>query len=384
MNIGFLGLNSKSLSFAILFEKSGHNCFIHDDNEDIVFNLNQKIFLTDEFDLQSEFVNSKKISGSTDPTEVIKISDTIFSFIDCPTNLDNSLNTTEIFDTIQKFYLSSHIDILLYNKNFILSSALNIGDCKKINEKIAQFGIKFGYMPNFLTEGSSFNSLVKNNLFVFGTNSHELSNDFSYLIRKIKKESKLYIMSYESAELSKLAISSIIAHKIVLSNLVGDLMTSIGLEKEIPLVLKSMSDDERVGKYNLEYGMSYGGPNLGKELKVFSNFIKEKKVKVDIFETTEQANKEHLEYLKYYYMSQNPTKEVPFVFNSLGYKRNSKILEDSPSFKLCMELLEEGYIINVIEDFDIANKFSNLSESYNNRLKFYRKGSSPEGIKIKI
>lgn len=384
MTIGFLGINSKSLSYSILFEKSGHECFLFDQDENLVFNLNQKVFLSNEVEIQQELVDRKKISGSTDVTEVIKVSDTIFSFIDCPLNSNNTLNTTEIFDTIQQFYLASHIDISLYNKNFILGSVLNVGDSKRINEKIAQFGIKFAYLPNFFTEEKIYNSLISNNLFIIGTQSHELANDLSNLIRTIKKSSNIYVMSYEAAELAKLAVNSIVAHKIVVSNLLGDFLNSMGLDKEIPLVLNSISDDPRIGKLHMNYGLGYGGPNIGKEIKVLSEFSKNKKVKVDIFNITEQANEEHMEYIKYYYMSINPNKETPFVIESLGYKKNSKILEDSPRFKLCMELLQEGYIINVIEDIDISMKFSELSESFSNRLKFFKKGSKPEGIKINL
>lgn len=382
MTIGFLGINSKSLSYAILFEKSGHSCLLFDENEDLVFNLNQKIFISNEIEIQANLVNTNRISGSTVVTDVIQESQTIFTFIDTTINSNNTIDTTKVFDTIQQFYLASHIEVSLYNKNFLLSTVLNVGDCKRINEKISQFGIKFGYLPNFLTEDKIFSSLQNNNLFVLGTDSHELSTEISNLLRSSKSNSNIYLMSYESAELSKLAISAIIANKIVVSNLIGDLMINMGLEKEIPLVLNSISDDPRVGKNHLKYGLSYGGPNLGKEIKVLSEYIKSKKVKVDIFGNLDLANEEHLEYVKYYLMAKNSNKKIPFVLDSIGYKKNSKILEDSPRFKLCMELLKEGYIINLIEDLEISKKFFELSESYDNRLKFFKKGTIPEGIKI--
>jgi UDPglucose 6-dehydrogenase len=382
MTIGFLGLNSKSLSLAVVIEKFGYKCLIFDTEENSIFNLNNKVSLFDDLQLQSELLNSKNISGSTIVTDVIKESETIFSFIDTKINSNNTIDTTEIFDVVQQFYLSSHLDISLYNKNFILSTVLNVGDCKKINEKISQFGIRFGYLPNFLSQENSFKSLISNKSFIIGTNSYELSRDITNLIRTIQNNSKIYLMSFESAELSKLAISSIVSHKIVVSNLIGDLMSSIGLEKEIHMVLNSISDDERIGKQFMNYGLSFGGPNLGKELKVLSEYVKSKKVKVDIFENTQMANDEHLEYLKYYLMTKNPDKNTPFILESLGYKKNSRILEDSPRFKLCIELLQEGYIINVIEDLEISKKFFELSDSFENRLKFFKKGSNPNGYKI--
>lgn len=384
MTIGFLGINSKSLSFSILFEKNGHECFFYDSDENLVFNLNQKIFISDEIEIQQELVDRKKISASTEVTEVIKTCDTIFSFIDCPINSNNTFDTTEVFEIVQQFYLASHVDINLYDKNFILSSVLNVGDSKKINEKISQFGIKFGYLPNFLTQDNSIKSLQTNTLYILGTQSHELSVQISDLLRTIQKNSNIYIMSFESAELSKLAVSAIVGHKIVISNLIGDMMKTMDLDREIPMVLKSISDDPRIGKQHMTYGLGYGGPNLGKEIKVLSEFVKNKKVRVDIFNSTEEANNEHMEFMKYYYMSINPNKETPFVIDSLGYKKNSKVLEDSPRFRLCIELLQEGYIINIIENLEISMRFKELSESFSGRLKFFVKGSKPEGVKINL
>lgn len=383
MNVGFLGINSKSVSYSILFEIAGHTCYFFDEDENLVFNINNKVYLTEEPTLLEKLVDRKKISGSTEVTEVIKNSDIIFSLIDCPPNANGTLDVTEIFAKIQTFYLASHLDISLYGKHFILSSVVNPGDSKRIHEKIAQFGVHYGYLPNFLTEGNTYNSLENNDLFVLGTDSDELSKTFTDLIRSIKTNSKVYIMSYESAELVKLGISAIVANKIVVANMLGDFMTSMGLEKEIPMVLSSISDDPRIGKQHMTYGLGYGGPHLGKEIRVLSEFTETKKVEINIFDYLEKANQEHLTFLKYYYMTLNPDKNRPFVIESLGYKKGSKIIDDSQRFKLCIELLQEGYIINVVEDLEIANKFTSLSESYDNRLRFYKKGTTPEGIKIK-
>lgn len=382
MTIGFLGISSKSVSYSILFEKNGYDCFFYDQNENLVFNLNQKIFMSDEFEIQQELIDRKRISASTEVTEVIRVSDTIFSFVDCPLNSNNTFDTTRIFDTIQQFYLASHVDISLYNKNFILSSVVNIGDSKKINEKISQFGIKFAYFPNFLPHNVPFKTLVTNYLYIIGTQSHELFVELSNLIRTIQKNSNIYLMSFESAELSKLAISAIIGNKIVVSNLIGDMMKTMGLEKEIPLVLKSISDDTGIGKQNINYNLGYDDLNVGKDIKVLSEFTKNKKVQNDIFGGIKAANDEHLEFMKYYYMSINPNKEIPFVFDSLGYKKIDNVVGDSPKFRLCIELLQEGYIINVIEGLEVSMGLIKLSESFSGKLKFFKKGSSPEGIKI--
>lgn len=385
MTIGFLSINSKSVSYSVLFEKAGHECLFFDEDTDLIYNLNNKIFLYEEPELQVELSLSNKISGNTDVTEVIKNSDVIFSFVDNKPNTDGTIDITEIFKVIEKFYLCTHLDILLYNKKFVLSSVLNPGDSKLIYEKISQFGLLYGYLPNFLTEGRIYKSLVENEFSVLGTNSNELSQELSSLFRQIRKNnSEILIMSPESAELVKFGISSIVASKIVISNIIGDFMTTMGLENEISMVLSSISKDARIGKQNLNYGLSYGGPHLGKEVRAFSEFAKNKKLEVNLFEQLDEANKEHVTYLKYYYMTLNSDKNKPFIIDSITYKKGTEILEDSQRLRLCLELLEEGYFVNVTENLNVTNNLMKLSQTYNDRLKFFKKGSNPDGVKIKL
>jgi hypothetical protein len=70
--------------------------------------------------------------------------------------------------------------------------------------------------------------------------------------------------------------------------------------------------------------------------------------------------------------------------NYITYKRGTDILEESQQFQLCIDLLNEGYMVNVIEIDAISSKLNYLSESYDNRLKFYKQGTKPEGFIINL
>jgi len=59
-------------------------------------------------------------------------------------------------------------------------------------------------------------------------------------------------------------------------------------------------------------------------------------------------------------------------------------LVNSQPWNLCLELLDEGYGISVIDDYQLGNQFNELGSSYNGKLKFYKSGTKPEGYLIKI
>lgn len=384
MKIGFFGINPKSVSFSILLSKKGIDCYFYDENEDLVFNLNNKIFITEEPLIQMNLIDSNKISASTDVTFVVKFSDMIFDFIDLPSNIDGSIDSDPIIESLQKFYLCSHLDISLFDKDYIVSTTLNIGSCKLIKEKISQFGLNIGYFPNFFKEGSIFESMNNNTFYILGSDSHDLETRFSDLFSIIKSnQSNLTLMSLESAEITKFAISAINASKIVISNLIGDFMISIGLEKEIALMMNAISKNENSNYHNIFYGSSFGGPKLTQEICSISKFAEERKTEINIFEFINRSNDEHLNFIKFYYMTLNPNKNTPFVFDCIGYKKKSNTLQNSQNLKLCLNFLDEGYNVNVIQD-KVDKKLETLSYSYGNRLKFFKKGTNPEGFKINL
>jgi hypothetical protein len=70
--------------------------------------------------------------------------------------------------------------------------------------------------------------------------------------------------------------------------------------------------------------------------------------------------------------------------NHITYKKGTHIVEESQQFKLCVELLNDGYSVNVIEYPEVSNKLNTLSETYNGRVKFYKPGTKPEGILINL
>jgi hypothetical protein len=100
--------------------------------------------------------------------------------------------------------------------------------------------------------------------------------------------------------------------------------------------------------------------------------------------TVDEINKNHNKFLKNYFISKNPDKSIPFIFEFISYKKGTNSLEESQRFKLCVDLLEEGYYVYVTDDGLLSSKLNYISEKYDNRLKFYYKKDSIVGYKINL
>jgi UDP-glucose 6-dehydrogenase len=191
-------------------------------------------------------------------------------------------------------------------------------------------------------------------------------------------------MSTKAAEITKIGVNCFLTTKISYANMMGDIMIKSGLDSEINTVLSAIGGDTRIGKKYMKYGFGFGGPCLPRDNRALGHYAENLGMKLNLPLNVDDFNKEHAKFLKEYYIQKNPDKKIPFVMNYITYKRGTDILEESQQFQLCVDLLNEGYFVNVIEIDEISKKLNYLSESYNNRLKFFKPGTKPKGYYINL
>jgi UDPglucose 6-dehydrogenase len=191
-------------------------------------------------------------------------------------------------------------------------------------------------------------------------------------------------MSTKASEMTKLSINSMVAHKVSYSNMIGDIATKMGFKSEMNLIFKAIGADKRIGEKYLNYNFGFDGPHLYGDNKSLNHFIKKIEIDNSLIHGVEDFNESHLIFLKNYYLNLNPDKNIPFIINGIGFKKINGLVENSKKYQLCISLLEEGYTLNVIETNEIAKKLNSLSESYNNRLKFFSINTEPKGYKINL
>jgi nucleotide sugar dehydrogenase len=385
MKLGLIGVDVIGLSFGLLCEKKGYEVLVSNSNEDYVFNLNQKICITNEPLIQSMLFDTTKFSATTNNTDVIKNSDIIFIFSPTPSNIDGNYDTAKVFDVISEFYTLSSQDVQLYNKKVVICSTTNPGEVDQIQQRLNMFNIQVAYNPFFTNEGEIVKDIENHEMVLIGTEYQELTNELIQLHTKVKKILvNVYTMSSKAAEITKIGINSFLSAKISYANMLGEIITKSGIENEVNMVLTAIGGDSGIGKKHMNYGFGFGGPTINGDNKALKHFAESVEVNTDLISCINTFNQSHILFIKEHYIQKNPTKEIPFVMNHITYKKGSNIVEESQQFQLCIELLNDGYSVNVIEIPEVANKLNTLSESYNGRLKFYKPGTTPEGILINL
>jgi UDPglucose 6-dehydrogenase len=385
MKIGIIGAGRLGLTFALLCEKNGYEVNVSDVRKDYVFNLNQKICLINEPLIQSMLLDSTKFSATTNNLEVIKNSDIIFIFVATPSTLEGNYDTTKVFDVVSDFYSANSQEIPLYNKKVIIGCTTNPGDTEQVQQRLNMFNIQVAYNPEFIAQGEIVKGLEQSDIVLIGTEYTELGNNLIDIYKKIQTtDVNAYVMSPKAAELTKIGINCFLTTKISYANMMGDIMIKSGLENEIGMVLSAIGGDTRVGKKYMNYGFGFGGPCLPRDNRALGHYAKNLGMELNLPLTVDNFNKEHSNFLKEYYIEKNPDRTVPFVMNYITYKKGTDITEESQQFQLCIDLLDEGYSVNVIEIDSVITQLNSLSESYNGRLRFFKVGTNPEGYKINL
>ena len=385
MKIGIIGAGRLGLTFALLCEKNGYDVVVSDVREDYVFNLNQKICLTNEPLIQSMLFDVKNFSATTNNIEVIKNSDIIFTFVATPSTLDGNYDTTRVFEVVADFYTASSLNIPLYDKKFVIGCTTNPGDAEQIQTRLNMFNIQVAYNPEFIAQGEIVKGIEQSDIVLIGTEYTELANELIGIYNKIQTTAvNAYVMSTKAAEITKIGVNCFLTTKISYANMMGEIMIKAGVQDEIDMVLSAIGGDSRVGKKYLKYGFGFGGPCLPRDNRALGHFANNLGMELNLPLNVDNFNKEHANFIKNYYIQKNPDKTLPFVMDYITYKKGTDIIEESQQFQLCVDLLNEGYTLHVIEIDAIANKLQQMSESYNGRLKFFKPGTKPQGYKIDL
>jgi len=100
----------------------------------------------------------------------------------------------------------------------------------------------------------------------------------------------------------------------------------------------------------LNYGYGFGGPCLPRDNRSFAAYAKKLGLEYNLGLTTDDFNNEHARFLTNYFLKKNE-RNLPFCFHYISYKEGTDILTESQQYRLCLDLLDQGYKVYVVEDY---------------------------------
>ena len=349
MKIGLIGAGRLGLCLALLIEHAGYDVIASDVREAYVNSLQNKKTITNEPDVQSYLEKSTRIEFTTDNSRVITESDIIFTFVATPSLDDGSYDVSAVWNVVRDIK-EEMTSVANYTKSFVVGCTTNPGDCDKFKEQLPE-SVDVYYNPEFIAQGTIVKDLIRADIVLIcgeGRHRDELVKIY-YNIQGPKKEPSIHFMSAKAGEIVKIAINTYLTTKISYANMLGQVLYKSGLEDEIDDVLQAIGSDTRIGNKYLKFGFGFGGPCFPRDNRAFGKYAEKVGLEHNFGHTTDNFNNEHAKFVKDYFIKAN-TEKLPFLFESVAYKEGTDILTESQQYRLCLDLLDEGYEVYVNDD----------------------------------
>ena len=367
MKIGVIGAGRLGICFALLCEQAGYDVLVSDVREDYVKNLRNKFISTNEPEVSKLLSTSPRLSATNSNSKVIRDCDIIYTLVATPSKRDGSYDVSAVWDVVQDIKKIKKVQ----GKAFVVGCTTNPGDCKEFQKELDKSGVDVFYNPEFIAQGTIIKDLRTADMVLIGGKRNDTYDQLCEIYNRIQETPpKISIMSTTAAELVKLAVNCFLTTKISYANMVGQVMALSGMEEEIPTVLGAIGDDSRIGRKYLNFGFGFGGPCLPRDNRAFAAHAKKLGLDYNLGSTTDNFNNEHATFIKDYFVYRNP-ENLPFYFDYVSYKKGTDILTESQQYRLCVDLLDDGYEVYINDNDAIMDMISDdLSDKYPDTVKF--------------
>jgi nucleotide sugar dehydrogenase len=350
MKIGVIGIGKLGLCFALLLEKNGFNVLGSDINQEYIDKINNKTLQSLEPSINELLNNSKNLKTTTDNLKLITESDIIFTLVQTPSKEDGEYNHSNVETIINQFFELNKNGVDLTNKIFVVGCTTMPNYCDTVYERLNKLGVHVCYNPEFIAQGEIVKGLEMADMVLIGSSSEYASNTLKDVYKKIMKvEPTFNIMSNTAAEITKISINCFLTSKISFANMIGETCISSGIGNEINKVLTAIGDDSRIGKKYLKFGYGFGGPCLPRDNKALGRHMDKISLAVNLPYEVDNFNNNHNQFLYEILITQNPDKNIPFIFDSVSYKKGLDIITESQQLKLAETLLSNGYSVIIID-----------------------------------
>ena len=344
MNIGVVGVGRLGICFALLLERAGHQVLGCDIRANYVAGLNRKQIVTNEPQVADMLAASTNFQATTDTRQVIKDNDIVYIMVATPSLADGSYDVSAVWRVVEDV---KECDFDLTGKVLIVGCTTNPGDCAQIQAELADQGVKVLYNPEFIAQGSIVRDLQQADMVLIGGNDQAVMDQYAQLYTDIQTTTpQIHTMSLTAAEIVKIGVNCFLTTKISYANTLGQVLIRSGLEDDIERALAAVGADTRVGNKYLKFGFGFGGPCLPRDNRSFGHYADKLGLKFNLGAVIDGFNREHADFLLKYFVEANHDR-LPFYMETISYKKNTDIFEESQQYRLCQDLLAAGYTVYV-------------------------------------
>jgi len=350
-NISIVGIGKLGLCFALSLEKAGYNVCGVDISSEYISSINTKQYKTSEPLVEEYLLTSHNLFATTELKIAVDMADTIFAVVATPSLPDGKYDHSQLQSVCNKL---KALGVQETCKHLVVCCTVMPGFTDVLQKELEPFNWAVSYNPEFIAQGTVIQNQENPDMILIGEANTEVGNQLEGIYHRFcKNNPKIHKMSRLSAELTKIGLNCFLVTKIAYANMIGDLAETIGAETD--KILNAIGDDSRVGHKFLKYGFGFGGPCLPRDARALEMVAKENNCYSQIPFAADESNKFHLIKQVDLLEKKIPSKIDPIYFNSVTYKPDSVLIEESQQLKLAAEMAKRGYKIIINERKEVVD-----------------------------
>lgn len=320
--VGFIGLTHLGIVTSIAFSKKKINVVAYDTNIKKITDGKVLINVKEPF-LEDALKNNNKILFTENLSILLKCQ-IIYVAYDVPTDRQGSPNYFQINQSLKLLNKNKYKGIV------VIHSQIRPGFMNNISKKNFK---NIYYHVETLVFGEAFNRALNPERIIIGKSDKNMKIDPT--LKKILSKFKCEIieMTYQSAELTKIAINIFLISSITCSNFLSSL--SKKLNADWGDICKSLRLDKRIGKFAyLKPNMGLSGGNLERDLTTIIDISKIYYSDYEYAQTLKKQSNKQSKWLNEQISNSLKEDKDTVGFLGIAYKENTNSVKNSPACRV--------------------------------------------------
>lgn len=264
--ISVVGIGRLGICFAAVFAKRGHHVICVDIREERIREINEERVKTTEPSLAEYLRDSEEFEATTDYDYAVASTDITFIVVNTPSQLDGSFSNEQV-----ESVLKGMIPALREKESHLVAVASTVmpGSMRGFSRLLNMSHVGLCYNPSFIAQGDVIRGLEEPDLILIGESDLQSGDLLQDLWNKtLRTHVPIVRISWENAELIKIALNAYITMKISFANTLTEICEQLE-GGDVDAVTQAIGLDSRIGRKYLKGGLGYGGPCFPRDNRAF-------------------------------------------------------------------------------------------------------------------
>jgi UDPglucose 6-dehydrogenase len=244
-------------------------------------------------------------------------------------------------------------------KIVITKSTVPVGTARKLQaffEERVPGLVQVASNPEFLREGYAVEDFLKPDRVIIGTPNPIVAEKLRQLYLPYTRQGNpIYLMDWESAELTKYASNAFLALRVSFMNEIARLAEKVGANMD--MVRLGMGADSRIGRRYLFAGIGFGGSCFPKDTRALAAIARQHGLQLSLVEATITVNQTQrayfLEKVETYYRGQLRGRTLAVW--GVAFKADTDDIREAPAVEVIGKLLSAGAQLRVFDPAALPN-----------------------------